>query len=159
MIPPNHFPTNNNIPLAFDVTAGPSESTPLTKVKPGSLGVNFAATATAFVSAYGAFWHDVNNTMRSTTDFSSGGDAFRPCSNTSSACCRLYHQPAGARLATSFSIAQAKAGSALASVCGKVQQQQLPSPIFQCIFYIDSSTALAVVALPANNNIIFYIEV
>jgi hypothetical protein len=86
----DHFPTGGGVPLIFDLTVDPSESQPLTRTHPRSLGQKFNATVAAFVSAYEAFWHDVNATMRSITNYSSGGDDFRPCSNSSSACCRLY---------------------------------------------------------------------
>jgi hypothetical protein len=68
-------------PLIFDLSVDRAEARP---VDPASIpGVLQRVKA-----EYEAYWRSVNTTMRSRTDYGSGGRKFAPCGNASSPSCR-----------------------------------------------------------------------
>jgi len=78
-----HLPVGDsmvhNPPLVFDLDQDPAESQP---IDPGPQIMD------EIMRAFQAFWQDVNSTLKSVTSFDED-PSFRPCSNTSSVCCRL----------------------------------------------------------------------
>ena len=75
-------------PLIFDVQADPGESTP---IDPSTIPDVLAQIK----SEYAAYWKSVNSTLKSKTDYSSGGRHFSPCGNQSSPSCRTERSSAG----------------------------------------------------------------
>eukprot|EP01063_Lacrimia_lanifica_P022926 TRINITY_DN30436_c0_g1_i1.p1 TRINITY_DN30436_c0_g1~~TRINITY_DN30436_c0_g1_i1.p1 ORF type:complete len:549 (+),score=163.06 TRINITY_DN30436_c0_g1_i1:35-1681(+) len=71
-------------PLIFDVEADPAESTPL---DPDTI----PEVVQSIRAAFAEYWHSVNTTLRSATDYG-GSPQYRPCGNTSAPACRTHHE-------------------------------------------------------------------
>ena len=68
-------------PLVFDLDADPGEATPLTSAPPDVLARAKAARAAKLAN--------ISKGLRSNVSYELGGSKYWPCSNRSSACCRL----------------------------------------------------------------------